>query len=132
MQRLEQSMNNWVAAGKKVIDELKIALPQYSDAKGHNLPEMSLQLLCKHCGCTLCYVHSIYDLLCERGEEMEEEKCANRNIRFALYRIASEQYHGHLGKGNRKKLPTCIVGNIRDLFPDARRNYIGFRAKPEA
>jgi hypothetical protein len=26
-------------------------------------------------------------------------------------------YHGYLGKGNRKELPACITGEIKDSFP---------------
>ena len=124
---------------KKVKDGLKIAFPQYLNAEevGNYLPknsrdtEMSLLLLCKYCKCSPCYIHSIYDLLTGRGEELEGQGCTNRSIMYALYRIASEEYHGRLGHGNRKKLPTCIIDDFRDLFPEPGKNYIGFCLSPE-
>jgi hypothetical protein len=43
----------------------------------------------------------------------------------------SFKYHGKLGGGVRKKLPTCIVSEIRDAYPKKKgEEYVGFREGP--
>ena len=133
---IDSCISKWRSEKKDIIVELEKLLPTWTHIE-EGLPEngtdtfVSVPLLCKYCECTPCYIHSIYNLLVERGEELEEEGCTNRSIRYALYRLASERFHGRLGHGNRQRLPTCVVGDIRDLFPEPGRKYIGFRQKPE-
>ena len=38
----------------------------------------------------------------------------------------AREKHGHLGKGNRIPVPNCAVKKIREAFPDAEDNYVGF------
>ena len=35
--------------------------------------------------------------------------------------------HKHLGKGNRKPLPSCVVWYIRNYYPEDDGKYIGFK-----
>ena len=46
--------------------------------------------------------------------------------RFTAYRQYVMWVWGHLGRGNRKVIPACIVLKIRNRFPDERGNYTGF------
>ncbi|KAL3883719.1 hypothetical protein ACJMK2_029955 [Sinanodonta woodiana] len=32
----------------------------------------------------------------------------------------------HLGKGNRRIRPSCVISKIRDTFPDPLSYYVGF------
>ncbi|KAL3842816.1 hypothetical protein ACJMK2_020800 [Sinanodonta woodiana] len=32
----------------------------------------------------------------------------------------------HLGKGNRRILPSCVISKVRDTFPDPLSYYVGF------
>ena len=82
---------------------------------------------CQYCGQNPCFVIEIYELLVKTGEELEEEELTNKQIRFNLYRIASNTYHGRLGAGNRKRLPICVTTDIHDLYLDGKGQYTGFR-----
>lgn len=52
----------------------------------------------------------------------------SKEIRFRLYRHATSWMHGFLGKGRRIQLPTCVVGEIKDIAPaDRGTEYVGFK-----
>jgi hypothetical protein len=92
---------------------------------------------CKYCLESPCVLNwkddaldperSLYDYLMWRGEEMIDAGHLPREVRYELYQTASKFHHGFLGKGNRKELPTCITGEIKDSFPAPGGNYTGFK-----
>ena len=51
----------------------------------------------------------------------------NRNMRHAAYRQYVMHEYGHLGKGNRVVIPSCVVWMIRDKWPSHDGNYTGFK-----
>ena len=53
-------------------------------------------------------------------------------IRKECYRLFSFIINGRLGRGNRRKLPDCIVHKIRETYPNEEGNdegYMGFKEK---
>ena len=48
----------------------------------------------------------------------------NNTMRRQLYRIFTYLKYGHLGKGNRMPIPSCVTTQIRNMFPD--EEYMGF------
>jgi hypothetical protein len=62
-----------------------------------------------------------------RGDDMKDDDVTNKEIRYELYHISSRFINGILGKGNRKELPLCVVGEIKDSYPASGGNYTGFR-----
>ena len=50
----------------------------------------------------------------------------NECWRYTAYRQYTMWVWGHLGKGNRKVIPSCILWCIRDRYPDSSNNYTGF------
>ena len=50
----------------------------------------------------------------------------NSKMRKALYRAFTYLKFGHLGKGNRIPISPCVAKKIREMYPDADGNYIGF------
>ena len=87
---------------------------------------------CKHCCLFPCVSEREYDNMMAIGLDCEGEQKSNREIRFVLYRYMSMCYNGYLGKGNRKKLPLCVEGDIRDAYPkSAGTDYVGFKPKDE-
>ena len=50
----------------------------------------------------------------------------NSSWRYTAYRQYTMWHWGHLGRGNRKVIPACIVKIVRERFPDKFGNYRGF------
>ena len=62
-----------------------------------------------------------------RGDPLENDKdLQNRSLRFAAYKQFIWWIFQHLGKGNRRVLPPCVVWSIRKLFPEADGQYTRF------
>lgn len=118
---------------KKKIEEDKRAKKERIDALVAKLKPPSPKK-CKYCEHAPCVVNAHYDDLMCMGSDIELEQLAekgetdNKAIRFALYREMSNRIWGHLGKGVRKQLPKCVVGEIHDAFPTQRgQSYVGFK-----
>lgn len=54
----------------------------------------------------------------------------NKQLRFQLYRQASQFLHGYLGRGNRRRLPDCVTNLIKSWFPSEGGTYTGFKSEP--
>ena len=58
-----------------------------------------------------------------RGDPLEKEsELTNRPLRFAAYKQFIWWIFQRLGKGNRRVIPSCVVWNIRKLYPEANGN----------
>ncbi len=53
----------------------------------------------------------------------------NNHMRFTCYKCFTYEKFGHLGKGNRVKLPICVESKIKDLFPSLDGTYTNFSAE---
>ena len=51
----------------------------------------------------------------------------NNEVRKRCYREATLMIHHHLGQGNRKKLPDCVVDLVRKTYPDDEGVYMEFK-----
>ena len=56
------------------------------------------------------------------------EHVPNKNVRFSCYRLFTYEKYGHLGHGNRMKLPDCVEAVIKETFPDLDGMYTNFQA----
>lgn len=56
----------------------------------------------------------------------DREDNSTRAFRKAAYRQFVLARHGHLGKGNRRVCPSCVL-KIRKLFPSITGIYMGYR-----
>jgi hypothetical protein len=59
-------------------------------------------------------------------EILSDNKVRNKTIRFSLYRMFTYEKYGCLGKGNRMKIPDCVEGKVKELFPELDGNYVNF------
>ncbi|KAJ8049500.1 P2X purinoceptor 7 [Holothuria leucospilota] len=50
----------------------------------------------------------------------------HRHYRFIAYKMFTLWGHGHMGKGNRTPIPSCVVYQIRLKFPEPDGTYTGF------
>ena len=75
--------------------------------------------VCSRCGEEPCF-------MIEKKENFEglvllmyrvDDTLNNTQRRFQMYRECMLLLHGHLGKENCKKLPSCITDEIRQTFP---------------
>jgi hypothetical protein len=56
------------------------------------------------------------------------DEVPNNKVRFMCYRYFIYEKYGHLGKGNRMKLPDCVEKKIKEEFPSLDGTYTNFRA----
>ena len=62
-----------------------------------------------------------------RGDPLEKEsELTNRSLRFAAYKQFKWWIFQRLGKGNRRVIPSCVVWNIRKLYPETTGQYVLF------
>ena len=57
----------------------------------------------------------------------DREDNSSRAFRKAAYRQFILARHGHLGKGNRRVCPSCVVLKIREQWPSVTGVYMGYR-----
>ena len=71
----------------------------------------------------------------KKQEEVDEytsdsgERTPNHLIRKAMYQFYIYMKNGHLGKGNRIPIETCVDDNIRATWPEADGHYIGYKSE---
>jgi hypothetical protein len=58
-------------------------------------------------------------------------KVPNNKIRFSFYKMFTYEKFGHLGRGNRIKIPDCVEQQVKAMFPDLDGNYTNFSAEVE-
>ena len=80
---------------------------------------------CKYCDNHPCLADDLKPMLVSIAETYSGIK-TNRQLRFIMYGDATKSVHGTgLGKGVRKRLPSCVQSMIRSLAPDDQ--YTGFK-----
>jgi hypothetical protein len=58
-------------------------------------------------------------------------KVPNNKIRFLFYKKFTYEKFGHLGRGNRIKIPDCIEQQVKFMFPDLDGNYTNLSAEEQ-
>ena len=82
------------------------------------------EIECKHCGNHPCILRELDPLLVSILDTYGEWK-TNKQIRFHMYTETVKVIFGPaLGKGVRKKLPSCVQMRIHKMAPDDK--YTGF------
>ena len=82
---------------------------------------------CQHCGKSPCDWATIHPDIIQYAHQLQtdDEGMLNSARRFRLYRKATFLIHGHLGRGERRELPKCVVDEIHAWYPGEQ--YTGFR-----
>ena len=115
------------AIKKQKTDDYAIVRP----ANDNNVNESDKKEACRFCGEQPCVIDANESAIYEGFLGLLEyfgdaDNLLPEEIRFRLYRYASSFLHGTLGSGNRKKLPQCVMTEIRDLAP-SKTGYVGFK-----
>ena len=77
--------------------------------------------------CIISYKEEVH--MTFEGYEIHKEQCESSDIsknRFYCYREFTRIVYGYLGKNNRIELPSCIVKQIHNMYPDKSGKYVGF------
>ena len=88
--------------------------------------------MCDICGGTPCdwdvYGEEVLEDIKKMYLEDEEEasNVDNRTIRKSAYKLFVYSKYGHLGKGNRIRIASCVVDRIREKWPEQDGNYTGY------
>ncbi len=97
---------------------------------------------CEHCGSTPCdwewigkiAVGNIIDQFTPHNNDSnifirdeDGSTVGKEKIRKTIYSMFIYMKHGHLGKGNRLSIPSCVLDRIRDLFTSEDGDYMGFK-----
>ena len=109
--------------------------------------------VCVHCGGTPCEWEEFGDDIAQREQEMSKslsvivacdsdgsqivdrntkQRLQNKEMRKSMYRMFTYLKYGHLGRGVRIPIPECVMGKIREKYPDPAEDYMGFRESTES
>lgn len=77
----------------------------------------------------LCLDQDVLELCVRNRREIrnDREDSSTRSFRKAAYRQFILSRYGHLGKGNRRVCPSCVVLKIRERYPSLTGVYMGYR-----
>lgn len=94
----------------------------------------NMERYCMECNEEPCFWYQFQEQVIAACEVMEFSRrnddlppLTNNELRKLCYREFSLAIHGSLGKGNRIRLPACVVQFIRDKYPDENLAYMGFK-----
>ena len=79
------------------------------------------QIICLHYSVLTLAIHNCEDVYAD-GVPYSQAR-----YRKAAYRQYVLNKYGHLGSGNRRIIPSCIVWCIRNKYPDEHGHYSGFK-----
>jgi hypothetical protein len=86
-------------------------------------------MYCNHCDNDPCHREVYEQMLRSEGDVLDANFPPN-TARRMLYRSYVRAIHGILGHGNRVRVPPCVRGLIRDIFPDPDGAYMGHKDEP--
>ena len=100
--------------------------------EGSDSEENIDDVMCEICGGTPCdwvqfgeelmeQVNLMYDI---NSSENREHTFRNSTIRKSAYRMFTYMKYGHLGKGNRIPIASCVVDRVRSAWPELDANYM--------
>ena len=77
----------------------------------------------------LCLDPEVLELCIRNRADIRNDRDDNSTSSFrkAAYRKFILEKYGHLGKGNRKVAPSCVILRVRRQYPSPTGIYMGFR-----
>jgi len=110
-------------------DDSNVALKKKMKFKDEVKEEIT-RLNCKTCGSRECE-WDVYGPKFIKFQEdnfpLVEGDIGNNSKRKELYQELSRLKYGYLGRHNRRSHSACAVNGIRNMFPDANNDYMGYK-----
>ena len=77
----------------------------------------------------ICLEHSVLTVAIHNRADIMADPInySPASYRKAAYRQYILKEYGHLGRGNRRIIPSCVVWCVRDKYPAPDGHYLGFR-----
>ena len=89
-------------------------------------------IMCAECGGTPCdwilygnEIISEVELMYEEDPQKGQGDVENRCIRKSAYQYYIYEKYGFLGKGNRIRIPSCVLDRIQEKWPEPGGSYAG-------
>ena len=85
--------------------------------------------MCGTCGGTPCDWIQYGDSIVEAGDQALElhKKGGSNLVRKKMYSTYTYIKYGHLGRGERIRIPSCVLDKIREHWPDVSGKYMGHK-----
>ena len=83
--------------------------------------------VCFHCGEKPCFwLNFKEEILSSTVKNMDDCLVSNSLLRKKAYQMFVYFKYGRLGKGNRVRIPECVLDGIRKVWPETdQANYMG-------
>jgi hypothetical protein len=85
---------------------------------------------CKHCNHDPCHGIEFDEMLRGAFDAFPEDTPANVARRL-LYSTYVRAVNGFLGRNVRVKVPSCVLGLVREISPDPAGEYMGHKDAPD-
>jgi hypothetical protein len=90
------------------------------------MQDISMSQACPHCDCDPCLWEEFREEI--NGDEVLaaiDQSQPRNEIRKQAYRAFVLSWKGHQGKGQRVRIPPCVLTGIRNVWPDPNGCYMG-------
>ena len=74
----------------------------------------------------MCELKNVLTELHETRGDHLEDNFSNRSLRYAAYKQLIWWMFKHLGKGNRRIIPSCASWKIREYFAEPNAYYVHY------
>ena len=74
----------------------------------------------------MCELKNVLTELHETSGDHLEDNFSNRSLRYAAYKQLIWWMFKHLGKGNRRIIPSCASWKIREYFAEPNADYVHY------
>ena len=98
--------------------------------------QITWDMVCRHCNEDYCLWTRYEECIVQEVETNSSDSTlreyainlSHRMQRKRCYKIFVAMHHGYLGKGQRRKIPKCVMNGIRNRYLDSDDNYMGYKS----
>ena len=117
------------------LDLIKYRMENQRGLNNRDRNLQNMETLCDVCHTVPCFVYQFQEQVIASCEVMEITRRCNDDVppltnnerRKWCYKEFTRAIYGSLGKGNRVRLPACVLEFVRNKYPDQNHAYMGFK-----